>query len=168
MKLWKVARLAALVLLLLPCGALANTIDPTVIVNDPSGSNGIVLFSNVLPMLTFPSDPLCSQTGSMTCTFINASGGPFTNLLFNINPSQLPLFVSSNVFGSFTVSNNGQFLLFLGGAIPNDGREFTIEFRDFSPGTTFQVVANVPEPGTMALFLTGLGALFARRRLGKG
>jgi hypothetical protein len=33
------------------------------------------------------------------------------------------------------------------------------------PNATGNAIANVPEPGTLALFLTGIGALLTRRRL---
>jgi hypothetical protein len=45
------------------------------------------------------------------------------------------------------------------------GHNFSITFGQWpAGGVNFKAMANVPEPATLALFLTGLGALATRRK----
>ncbi len=54
---------------------------------------------------------------------------------------------------------------FFDGSIPFHS-DFRLDFEGFPPATSFGGVAGVvPEPGTLVLFLGGIGALLARRRL---
>jgi hypothetical protein len=55
---------------------------------------------------------------------------------------------------------------FTNGAIPFH-QDFTLQFQDFPENFSFssQATAVVPEPGTLAMFLAGIGALLVGRRL---
>ncbi len=90
--------------------------------------------------------------------------------------SSLGIFFPSNINGvtcgaSSLFSNPcqviGNEVLFSGLPGILNQTHFTIAIKGFPDDTNFEVIANVPEPATVTLFLTGLGALIARRRLRK-
>ena len=172
-------------LLLFGVGAWADTvpIDPQIIIvgrGDPTPIFG----------LTFPVPfGSCAGTGleSEFCfEGINFSGVDWTNLALMITPPDpstaigalscsSDLFALNNCSGMVGGPGETLFVLFLQGTGPGIPTEpidfdppFAIGFSLFPTGTTVSAAANVPEPGTMALFLTGVGALVARRRLRNG
>jgi hypothetical protein len=52
---------------------------------------------------------------------------------------------------------------FFGGPGIPFGDDFSMGFRAFNANTTFGGTAVIPEPGTLVLFVTGIGALLGRR-----
>jgi hypothetical protein len=177
-------RLLVFAALFLACASTAaadGVVDPVIIVRGGSGS--IVLTSTAPVPLIFPGNPGCIS-GSyavpgpffglpwMECVFLNNTGGPITQLTFNINLPQLPLTLQCAIlcssFGSTT--NGGVATFFFNPPIPTvlPNSEFAVDFINFTQGTSIIVTPNpVPEPGTMALLLTGLGTLALRRKRAK-
>lgn len=104
----------------------------------------------------------CSAAGLYTC-FVNSDGsGDATNILYNSLcdgcsgtgiPNNEQFFVSLNDTGSTT------------GSWPVD-EMFTANYNNTTPTifTPLTPVAPVPEPSTIALVCTGLGALIAKRK----
>lgn len=172
-------------LLLTGAGAVsANPIDPQIIIRQGGGITGtIVMTTNSITvdpafLAADPTDPLdCFATTinglpGFSCLFVNLQPSqlPFTNMFITFGGSQPPLGCASNpapgasdVFSNCVTGPNDDFFFFSGGIIPHD-QEFWIDFLGFQPGTQFNIVANVPEPGTLALLSTGLGALLLKRR----
>lgn len=174
MKVFRVSALLALAALAASPAWATTLTDPQIIVNDPdctvaadiftlqftfttnSLGKGLFCFKNETgvnittfqfialepPGTTFPNDFVCGGNAFINCTF-QQSGG---NIIINF-------------FGL-----GGTFL-----GIPA-GHEFTINLNSdlggWVPDSTFTARANlVPEPGTIALLLTGAGALGTRRRV---
>jgi hypothetical protein len=177
----KIGGLLLMVALFAPL-ASANSVpgtDPRIIINDPicssivtvtsaqfsfqanANGQGVVCLTNATgmdlvslsinviqpPGTNFPSDFQCGGEAFMNCTFTLT--GNILNILFS-----------------------GVNTIFLG--IPA-GNEFTIDLNSpdgqggWGSNAQFTAVANaVPEPGTLSLFLAGLGTLVARRRMRKG
>lgn len=173
-------RVAILVLLAALCAPLANadTIpgsDPRIIINDPPCTT---FFTITSPQFTFQAD----ATGQGVICIENGTGMLLFNLSITvIQPSgtifPTDFFCGGDAFQNcaFTQSGNMINIFFSGvnATFPGlrDGFEFEIDLT--SPGggwgsdAQFSALANVPEPGTLTLFLAGLGTLVARRRIRK-
>jgi hypothetical protein len=147
-----------------------SSLDPTIIIRDPAcPTPGCV---SVGTTFTFgvPSN------GQGTLFFTNASGVDFNNLkLTESGVSANVIGCTTTAFANCTVSTvNGVTTIFVSGVnsnfagIPN-GQNFSIVFGCVNDtcwpgGLDFTATANVPEPGTMALLLTGIGGIVSRRR----
>jgi hypothetical protein len=163
-------RIAALVIFttVISCiAALANSVpDPRIIIKDPvCGST----CTSVGTHFTFTSP----ASGSGTLMFTNSSISLWHSLEFiesgvpasAISCSAPHTFVTCSVTttgGVTTILLSGIGAGFTG--IPA-GHNFSITFGNWpAGGVNFTAIANVPEPATFALFLTGLGALATRRK----
>ena len=147
--------------------------DPTIIIRDPACQP-----PGCTPVGTsFSFSTPAGGTGGLF--FNNASGADWFNL--KLVESGVPADAIScvtDVFSNCSVSTvNGITTILLSG-IGGDfsgiiaGQNFSIVFGCTSgtcdpwPGNlNFTAAANVPEPGTMALLLTGIGAIVSRRKL---
>jgi hypothetical protein len=155
--------------------AIADTApanDPRIIINDPTCPSGATVITT--QTFTFMSD----ANGGGFLSFCNNSGTPWLNLSINvIQPPNTTFpndfFCESDIWATciFTLNGNVLNIFFTDGALPDDGTGFTIDLNsDFpstgwGPNSEFTATANVPEPGTLSLFLAGVGALVARRRI---
>lgn len=148
--------------------------DPRIIVRDPVGcpSNACVTVTGNTFGFTVPS------AGFGNLHFLNASGATWTSLILTETGVAAPnISCAADVFSCAVVafgSNGAKIVLTAtGGAftgIPN-GNSFEIllscvNSNCWPGGLQVDAAANaVPEPATMALMLTGLGAFFTRRKL---
>jgi PEP-CTERM motif-containing protein len=147
-----------------------SNLDPTIVIRDPACPSGGCM--QVGQHFTFgvPSN------GFGTLFFTNTSGVNWTNLqLTETGVSANVIGCSSTAFANCTVSTiNGLTTIFLSGVNANflgitSGENFSIVFgcvKDacWPGGLDFTATANVPEPATIALMLTGLGGIVTRRR----
>lgn len=147
--------------------------DPKIIIRDPwcQGESGC---TPVGTNFTFTTP--ASGTGALY--FTNASGVDWFNLkLVETGVSADVISCLTDLFANCAVSTvNGITTILLSGLSKDYpgivcGQNFSIVFGCVSgkcdpwPGNmTFIATANVPEPGTMALLFTGIGAIVARRR----
>ncbi len=159
------------------CAAAAHAgsiTDPSVIIRDPVGcpSHACVTVTGFTFGFSVPSQ------GFGLLNFLNASGATWTSLILtetgvaaaNISCS------APNVFSCAVVAmgtNGAKIVLTATGSltgIPN-GNSFEVLLgcvneNCWPGGLQVDAAANaVPEPGTVALLLTGLGAFFTRRKL---
>jgi hypothetical protein len=163
-------RLAALLIFItiLSClAALANTIpDPRIIIKDPVCGSGC---TSVGTHFTFTSP--ASGTGILM--FTNASGVLWHSLEF-IESGVPASAISCSAPHTFThcdvTTTGGVTTILLSGLASGFdgigiGHNFSITFGGWpAGGVKFTAIANVPEPVTAALLLTGLGALVTRRK----
>lgn len=157
---------------------------------DPAAPAGIITpdFTIVSPSGSSPATSPCElfQFGNLTST------SPACLFENNINPSGVGLDIAQLVFdvggltphtavscdvvtlvgspfakctpGTADASGKAE-VKFFDGLIPFH-TDFTLNFEGFPANTSFVTTAGiVPEPGTLALFLGGIGALLVRRRL---
>jgi PEP-CTERM motif-containing protein len=156
-------------ILILTCGAAfanSNT-DPRIIIKDPVCGGAC---TSVGTHFSFTSP----ESGTGTLFFTNDSGVAWTSLRLvesgvaanSITCSAPHTFMHCSV----TTSENGITTILLSGVGQGftgiaAGHNFSIQFGEWPQGGVhFTAVANVPEPATLALFLTGLGAIVTRRR----
>lgn len=147
-----------------------SSLDPTIVIRDPAcPTPGCV---SVGTTFTFgvPSQ------GFGTLFFNNASGANWTNLkLTEMGVSANVIGCTTEAFANCTVTTiNGLTTIFLSGVNKNflgipAGQNFSIQFgcvQDtcWPGGLDFTGTANVPEPATMALLLTGIGGIISRKR----
>lgn len=174
-------RIGCLLLLVALFAPLANansvpSTDPRIIINDPPNPACTSVTSITGTTFAFMAD---ANGGGFLC-FTNDTGTPWLNISITV---PLPLnatfpddfFCDSDTFATCTFSLSGNILtiFFTDGALPDDGTNFNIDLNSdnptgWGPNASFTAVANVPEPGTLSLFLAGIGTLVARRRLRKG
>jgi len=147
-----------------------SSLDPTIIIRDPAcPSPGCVAVGQTFNFGV-------PNSGQGTLFFTNASGLDWFNLkLTEAGVSANVITCISTAFANCTVSTiNGVTTIFLSGlnssysGIPN-GQNFSIVFgcvngNCWPGGLDFSAAANVPEPATLALMLTGLGGIITRRR----
>ena len=164
--------LAGLVVALLSVCASANSLDPGIIIRDP-------VCTQPCPVITSNSFTFnAPASGFGLLHFLNGSGNNWTSLIItelavpaaNITCSAPGAFLCAlNPFGQ----TGAQIILTAGAGltgIPN-GSVLEIQLQCLPQcwpgGLQFNVVANVPEPGTMVLLLTGASAIYIRRKRAK-
>jgi PEP-CTERM motif-containing protein len=170
----KISRICVLVLLVVVGSAAAfgdSVTDPTIIIRGASGSApaGLPVGLN----FTFSSP----KGGFGNLFFTNASGKNWTSLtLIENGVPAVDITCSTNLFLACTkiTLENGSVEIILSGVKglnPHNGilngQSFAITFSNW-PKNPVEFTAHagtVPEPGTIALMLTGLGALAARRKV---
>jgi len=174
MKKLFVALVAAFVFAL-ATGAFADSIDdPKIIIKDPVCPSGGCIQAGTHFTFSTPA------AGIGSLFFTNASGVNWTSLsLTEAGVAANLITCITDVFAScqVTTSSNGITTILLSGVGGNfsgllTGQNFQIIFgckaetADCNPwpgNLQFTGVANVPEPGTMALVATGLGMIVRRR-----
>jgi hypothetical protein len=136
------------------------TTDPQIIISQGIDSTTVGL--------TFTGST--DQNGFFQDFFINGSGMLWFNLQLALD-STPPLNTITCIslvsfFSNCMVAQmNGQtFALFTGGTGLPNGSHFELTVNQWDPNTPFTGTANVPEPGTLTLVLTGVAALASRRR----
>lgn len=183
----KIPRVCALLLWLLLCSAVAfadGINDPKIIIHGVSGGGSPQLLAQCPPGgctqvgMNFTFN--VPEKGFGTLFFTNASGKNWTSLTLiekgvpaaNISCAQ-SLFLSCSVK---TLENGSVEILLAGvrGSNPRNGipagSSFAIGFacvtgNCWPGGLSFSAHAGaVPEPGTIALMVTGIGAIFSRRK----
>src|SRR5438132_991821 len=171
MKLLRGGVMACLAITFASC-ALADIIpeDPKVVFHPPSqiGGGGPpqsqitgLLFSFLSPTGTSPgtgtgqSPCVIDGVADNVCDFLNISGQDWTQLVFTASPgadlsSCLPIygFTNCEVNQQGGPSSPTIFTFFGGPGIP-DGVAFGFSVQGWSANTTFDVVANTPEPSTL-------------------
>jgi hypothetical protein len=162
----------AIAMFLCVAAAHATSIDPRIIIRDPVGCPS----GNCTPVgLSFGFTVPAAGIGELH--FLNVSGVTWKSLILTeTGVAAINVSCSADVFSCAVVpfGQNGAKIVLT--AI-NDlkgiaaGNSFQIvlgcasgDCPAWPAGLDFDAVANVPEPGTMALLLTGLGAMFARRK----
>jgi hypothetical protein len=160
--------LLAFMLVFACLAAFANSAtDPRIIIKDPVCGQSC---TGVGTHFSFTSP----ETGSGTMFFTNNSGIGWHSLRLvetgvaanSISCSAPHTFMNCSV----TTNENGVTTILLTGVGQGfsgiaAGHNFSITFGQWpAGGVTFTAVANVPEPATLALFITGLGAIVSRRR----
>ena len=165
----------AMVIALGAVAAHANGIDPGIIIRDPLGCPS----GHCIPIPGTSFSFGVPSGGFGLLHFLNASGITWSSLtLTEVGVPAINVTCSSDVFscGVVAFGQNGAKIVLtaLHGlpGIPN-GNSFEIILGCtngacplWPAGLEFSAVANaVPEPGTMALLLTGAGAIFARGKL---
>lgn len=183
----KTSRICALVLLTLLCSlaALADSFkDPKIIIHGVQGGSFVTCppegCTPVGMTFTFTSP----AKGQGKLFFTNASGKNWTSLkLIESGVPAADLSCSQSLFLSCTIRTlkDGKVEILLSGAgrgnnprngIPA-GSSFLIGFGCVhgncwpKGGVSFTAQANVPEPGTVALLVSGVGLICSRRKLWK-
>ncbi|HVO59621.1 MAG TPA: PEP-CTERM sorting domain-containing protein [Terriglobales bacterium] len=164
----RIAALLTLVAVLSCITAFANSIpDPRIIIKDPVCGGAC---TSVGTHFTFSSP----NSGSGTLFFTNSSGTSWHSLkLIETGvPASAITCSAPHTFATCSVSTNERgvttiLLAGIGGKFDGilDDHNFSITFGRWpAGGVSFKAIANVPEPTTLALFVTGLGALVSRRK----
>jgi PEP-CTERM motif len=165
-----------LALVLCVAGASASSVDPGIIIRDPVGcpSGNCVSITGTSFTFSVPSG------GFGLLHFLNASGITWNTLtLTELGVPAINVSCSSDVFSCSVVAfgqNGAKILLTAAAGLPGipNGNSFEIilgckngDCPHWPAGLEFSAVANasVPEPATMALLLTGLGAICTRKKL---
>jgi hypothetical protein len=164
---------------------LADSIpDPFIKLGSGGGTGDIVVPNFIItsPTGTSPGEPpggspcILTQLGlsepEPDCVFENHifPRAPIFELvfdIFNVNAAgvECGFLPGTTPFSECNVSGGEFFtrVIFFDGMIPHGGK-FSLAVGGFPANTEFNGTAVVPEPGTITLFLVGLGTLLARRR----
>jgi hypothetical protein len=187
----KISQVFAVALLLTVASAMAfadGINDPRIVIHGVAGGNVLVNCPNCVGVgMNFSFG--VPKGGSGTLFFTNESGENWTSLaLIEKGEPAADISCQSFLFKSCTATTlkNGAVEILLSGvksgALNADrgilnGQNFAVTFSCINKncwpgGLTFTAHANpsagtVPEPGTIALMVTGLGAMFSRRKLWK-
>lgn len=186
----KISQICALALLLAVGSVMAfadGINDPKIIIKGAAGGDLVKGHCGQCVDVGLNFKFTVPESGSGTLFFTNTSGANWTSLtLVEKGVPAVDIKCSSSLFSSCTTETlkNGSVEILLSGVkggalwkdhgIPN-GASFAIDFACVSKscwpgGMTFGGHANggsVPEPGTVALMVTGLGAIVSRRKLWK-
>jgi len=165
-----------MVIVLCMAAANASSIDPGIIIRDPIGCPT----GNCVPVTGLSFSFGVPSSGFGVLHFLNASGVTWTSLIFTeVGVAAINVTCSSDVYSCSVVSfgqNGAKIVLTAVNGLPGilNGRSFEIvlgckngDCPAWPGGLDFSALANstVPEPGTMVLLLTGVGAICSRRNL---
>ena len=167
----------ALVILAAASPTHANPIDPGIIIQNtpvvPLGGGTNFISGNTFSFIT-PDGFNCLFTNPVgvlgDCAVKNTGTATWTAITFDISGLQTPLSCQATAFFSgCTIGNDSDgdvVATFFGGTgVPvNNSPDLFINIFNWAPGTTFDATISTPEPGTLALLLTGGGFFLARRR----
>ncbi|MBI3474946.1 MAG: PEP-CTERM sorting domain-containing protein [Acidobacteria bacterium] len=182
----KISRLCLLLVLALFCTGLAfaDAIqDPKIIIHGVSGG-GAPGFGHCPPSgctnVGMNFDVTVPKHGSGTLFFTNASGKNWTSLrLIETGVPAEAVTCSQSLFLSCTVRTleNGSVEILLSGVKGHNAKNGIVNGQSFSIGfacvngncwpggmTLHGQAGSAPEPGTIALMLTGFGAIVSRRK----
>jgi PEP-CTERM motif-containing protein len=166
--------------LLFGSASLAQTpIDPVIGVGGGSGS--ISFTGQVIFVISPENGATCTGGEISVCSFTSAvfqnnTGQNITNFDFMFNQSQPgpfsvaegSLFPTLTVISDFNTANPSAILsggtIFPFEIVDPSPTEFTLSMGGVFQGTRVDIVSNVPEPGTLTLLLTGIGAFALRRK----
>ena len=186
----KVSRICVLVLLVVVGSAVAfgdSFKDPKIIIHGVTGSAPVHCPPEGCTKVGMNFSFSVPPTGTGTLFFTNASGQNWTSLTLIEHGHQVlagDILCQTSLFLSCVATNlkNGNVAIVLSGVKGQsnplngilNGQSFSIKFACVGKscwpgGLDFTAHANaaVPEPGTIALMMTGLGALVSRRKMGK-
>jgi hypothetical protein len=163
-------RTAVLMAFVLLSGVVAfanSNSDPRIIIKDPICDDGETC-TPVGTHFSFTSP----KGGSGTLGFLNNSEINWHNLeLVESGVPASEIDCTTDLFRHCSVTTVGGITTILASGVGQKfrgipaGTDFFIEFDGWpAAGVSFKGVANVPEPATLALFATGLGAIVTRRR----
>ncbi len=173
MKPSKVLRVLLLAVIVALCASAAmadSVLDPTIVIRDPACPSGGCVAVGQTFQFGVPN------SGFGTLFFTNASGVNWFSLkLTESGVAANAITCISLAFANCSVSTtNGITTILVSGVNPKfpgigNGQNFSILFQCndgtcWPGGLDFTAVASTPEPGTMALMATGIGALWTRRR----
>ena len=135
------------------------------------GATTYIVDGSVFTFLGTGSFPPCF-VGSMeitACQFLNASEQDWTILEVLIAPGSEPvgcaaLFGYDNCASQQGTDMLPSRLIFSGGTGIRVGEILAFKGSGWSSETTFQVSANIPEPGTVSLAVLGIAVLYVLRR----
>jgi hypothetical protein len=152
--------------------------DPRVIIGGGKGSLSVgdtFLFSSATGSSPATSPCVVNGVPENDCVFQNGTSSTFTTLSLDIDETLPPgseVDCGVVVGGPFTACTfeadaDGYFFTFSGGPGVAPGGDFMITLDSWNPNTNVGVGANgmtppdpgTPEPGTVVLLLTGIGAL---------
>lgn len=158
--------------------------DPRIIIGNGSGSlpvGSTFIFGSATGSSPATSPCVVNGIPEADCVFQNSTNSTFTSLTFDIDtvlPPGSVLDCGIAVGGPFSTcsigaDSDGYLATFTGGPGVLPAGDFSITVDGWNPDTDFGVGANgmippdpgTPEPGTVVLIVTGIGALaFAARR----
>lgn len=162
---------AGAVMLFADPAAPAGIITPDFTIESPSGSSPATSPCILIQGTLMTSSPECLFENDITR---KGAGLAIAQLLFDVGGLTPGTavgcdFLTGSPFtkcipGTANASGEAH-VAFFDGLIPFH-TDFTLDFEGFPANTSFVTTAGiVPEPGTLALFLGGIGALLVRRRL---
>ena len=181
MKRNRLLLLATLIMGLAAIGQADTFNDPHIIVGGGNNNGSVGLdtisvfgnsFSFISPSGSSPATSPCvsGEQRDIDCTFINMDrsgdfGVTWTSLTFQILPNQPGLTCDPGpFFAECGIDSENGIVTFTGGSGIPFGAEFQMIVDGFLPNTEFDATANVPEPATLILLVTGVGAFIRRRR----
>lgn len=159
----------ALFVLAMASSINANTVDPKIIIqnNTGCGSGCTNFISGTSFSFITPDGFSCNFTSPSgapgDCAVNNAGTATWTAITFDISPLQSPLSCFAlNFFSNCVIGADGDGdieAVFSGGAgvPPNNVPDLLISISGWTAGTTFDATISTPEPGSLALLLTGGG-----------
>lgn len=168
--LLRVLLLVGIVALCASAAMADSVLDPTIVIRDPACPSGGCVPVGQNFQFGVPN------SGFGTLFFTNASGVNWFSLkLTESGVAANAITCITTAFANCSVSTiNGITTILVSGVNGNfpgiaKGENFSIVFQCndgncWPGGLDFTAVANTPEPGTMALLATGIGALWTRRR----
>jgi PEP-CTERM motif len=155
-----------------PPSAPAGVITPSFSISTPSGTSPATSPCVLTQGTLSTTSPSCLFENDITISGIGESIYSLTLATTGVASSTVSCgFLAASPFSDCNVeplsSGSGSEVVFSDGSIPFHD-DFTLDFDSFPSDSQFSVQASlttVPEPGTLALLLTGLGvvALLARR-----
>jgi len=166
----------ALFILAVANPANADPTDPGIIIQTASTNPGTNFISGTSFSFTTTTGSDCVFPGNPNpndCALSNTGVATWTAISFDISPS-----IQTGTFScsggpyftnpcSIVADSDGDLVATLSGGpgIPvNNFPDAVISIFGWASGTTFDATITAPEPGTLALLLTGGGFLLARRR----
>ncbi|HEX9760749.1 MAG TPA: PEP-CTERM sorting domain-containing protein [Candidatus Acidoferrales bacterium] len=142
-------------------------LDPQIIIRQGSGTIPVTGLTFSFTLGTVDGEETIDNQSSQVWTtltltiFPGAQADDLPSSFFVCTPL---VFFTDCTFLQMGSTTTPTIIFFFGGTGVPVGQHFTIEWIGFPEGAGLVGVANVPEPGTLLLMLSGAGAMALRRR----